>query len=147
MARTAGRFQGFKRASGLDVSRIAVAVYVCRGCEKQAAPGKKPQQCECGRMDFARFDSTGEARRWATLRLLEMHGKIFALERQVRFPLMAWDSARKMPVKVGVYVADFVYQQDGKRVIEDFKGAITDLAQWKLRHMEAQGAPVTLTRA
>lgn len=52
---------------------------------------------------------------------------------------------RTVASKVGVYVADFVYIRDGRKIIEDYKGAITDLAAWKVRHMAAQGQPVKLT--
>jgi Protein of unknown function (DUF1064) len=132
-----------RRASGVDIARIAVNVYVCRGCGAPCAPGQKPLQCvACGRLDFQKFDSMGEQQRFAELKLLERAGHISNLETQVRFPLMAYHN--KLPVRVGHYVADFVYLRDGNQVIEDFKGAITDLASWKLRHMTAQGMPVKI---
>ena len=94
-------------------------------------------------MDFLNFDSTGEAKRWATLLLSEKAGKISNLERQVRFPLMA--AGPKGPSKVGDYIADFVYVDEfGDQVREDFKGAVTDVADFKLRFMKAQGLPVKL---
>lgn len=101
----------------------------------------------CGSLSFYKFDSTGEAGRWATLCLLERAGKITDLKRQIRFDLMAARSlkGRTVAAKVGQYVADFTYKRGGEWVIEDFKGAMTDLASWKLRHMEAQGLPVKLT--
>lgn len=146
MARNYRGKGGFKRLSGVDVGRVAVKVYMCRGCEAQHAPGSKPTQClACGRMDFSVFDSKGEGERWAQLRLMEKARMISGLERQVRFPLMAWNEEKRLAVKVGEYWADFVYMRDGERVIEDFKGGLTDLASWKLRHMTAQGMPVKLT--
>jgi hypothetical protein len=92
-----------------------------------------------------KFDSKAEARRWAELLLRERAGLISRLERQVRFPLDAFRVCGP-PQTVGHYVADFVYVEDGKQIIEDAKGgAITDLASWKLRHVHAQyGAEVKL---
>lgn len=101
----------------------------------------------CGNLAFSVFDSTGEAGRWATLNLLAGQGMISDLQTQVRFPLMAARvvEGRTVTARVGYYVADFTYMRDGQQVIEDFKGGITELAAWKLRHMEAMGLPVKLT--
>lgn len=141
-------FKGLGKASGAAVGAIAIKVYVCHGCGLQHK-GQKPPQClSCGRMDFAKYDSIGEADRYAAL-LLRVHAKlIHSLETQVRFPLMA-HRADGVGVKVGEYWADFVYvrTEDDQRVIEDYKGAITDVAAWKLRHMAAQGLPVTIITA
>lgn len=78
------------------------------------------------------FDSTGEARRWVDLQLLQRAGQITELRRQVRFPLYVFDWL------IGEYIADFVYRRDGKRVVEDFKGVVTDLFKWKAKHFAAQ---------
>lgn len=101
----------------------------------------------CGGLAFTVFDSTGEAGRWATLCLKEKIGRITDLKRQVRFDLMAARvlQGRTVASKVGVYIADYTYVEDGVFIIEDFKGALTDVAAWKLRHMAAQGMPVKLT--
>lgn len=144
-----GRFtKGFRRVSGPSAGAIAVKVYSCKGCGAQSI-AKKPDQCQaCGRLDFVSFDSKGEAGRWATLCMMEGRGMISNLQRQVSFNLMAARSVdgKTVAAKVGRYVADFVYLRDGQQVIEDFKGGITDLAAWKLRHMEAMGFPVKLTK-
>ena len=85
-----------------------------------------------------RFDSKGEHRRWGELELLLKAGKITDLDRQVRFQLHANGK------KIGAYVADFVYQMDGKAVVEDFKGFRTSLYRWKKKHFEAEyGFPIT----
>ena len=139
---------GFKKLTGARAGAIAVKVAQCRGCGLQCRPGEKPKQClECGRMDFYWHDSTAEASRSATLSMLEKRGKIEELERQVRFPLFAARliDGKWVHVKVAVYVADFVYIENGKQVIEDVKGGMTDVASLKLRWMEAMGLPVKLT--
>lgn len=148
-----GGFRGIARVAGSSIGKIAVKTYVCRGCAVHHrgvdVDGKfrAPIQClGCGRMDFDTFDSSGEAKRWAEL-LLKVHaGLISDLSRQIRFDLMA-HRADGAAVKVGQYIADFAYTRDGARVIEDYKGPITDLSAWKLRHMAAQGMPVTVVTA
>ncbi len=133
------------RASGSAVGKIAVRVYVCRGCGVHHR-GTKPAQCHCGRMDFTSFDSQGEANTWAKLEMMEKAGKISNLQRQVRFPLMA-HRADGLGVKVGEYIADYVYEEKGEIVIADFKGAMTDVAALKLRWMESMGLPVRILTA
>lgn len=123
-------------------------VWSCKGCG--VIHNVKPAQCLCGRLDFISWDSMGEQKRFAELRLLEMAGEISELQRQVRFPLYARRPSLLNPVGdanlVGHYVADFVYtDKAGVTIVEDFKGGITDLAAWKLRHMDAQGTPVRIS--
>lgn len=141
-------FKGLGRATGAAIGKIAVKTFVCNGCGLQHK-GEKPVQCgECGRLDFAKYDSTGEANRFAELVLRVKAGLIHSLETQVKFPLMA-ARADGVPVKVGEYWADFCYVRvdTGARVIEDFKGALTDVAALKLRWMSAMGMPVTIITA
>lgn len=66
-----------------------------------------------------KFDSKKEAARWGELLILQRVASISALRRQVRFPLVV------NGVLVCVYVADFVYIEAGRRVIEDVKSAFT----------------------
>lgn len=84
-----------------------------------------------------KFDSIKEFRRYQELRLLEQAGRISKLKRQVPFELIP---AIREPDTVGPrggvkqgrviesavkYVADFVYDMDGRRVVEDTKGVRT----------------------
>lgn len=134
------------RASGSHIGKIAIKTFVCGGCGAHYK-GEKPGQCRaCSRMDFTRFDSADEARRWAQLLLLERSGQISGLVRQIRFPLMA-ARADGTAVKVGEYVADYCYVENGSQIIEDRKGAMTDVAALKLRWMEGMGLPVRVTTA
>lgn len=71
-------------------------------------------------------DSKGEARRYSDLLLLCAAGKITHLERQVRFKLYG-----KGDTEICVYVADFVYFEDGKHVAEDFKAVRTEAFKLK----------------
>ena len=87
------------------------------------------------------FDSKKESDRWNELNLLQRAGKISGLERQVKFVLIP-TQYEKFPrysqktgkrLKDGIrtleqecsYVADFVYMQDGKQIVEDTKGVKT----------------------
>lgn len=65
------------------------------------------------------FDSTQEYKRFLELKLLEKAGAIHDLRCQVRFPL------EKDGFLIETYVADFVYQEAGKEVVEDVKGFLT----------------------
>ena len=88
-------------------------------------------------VDGIRFDSKHEAVRFQELRLLERTGAISGLRRQVKYILIP---AQREPDSVGkrggkkkgkllekevAYYADFVYEEDGKTVVEDTKGVRT----------------------
>ena len=69
------------------------------------------------------FDSRKEARRYSDLVLLERAGMITDLQRQVKFELIPSQRIDGKDVERSVtYVADFVYKQHGKTVVEDTKG-------------------------
>lgn len=64
------------------------------------------------------FDSAREAKRYAELKMLETAGEISELDRQVKFELIP-----KQPGERAChYIADFVYLECGKTVVEDSKG-------------------------
>ena len=81
------------------------------------------------------FDSRKEATRYSELLILKKAGKITNLQRQVKYILIP--SQRECTIKNGVpkmgkvierecaYIADFVYEEDGKTVVEDTKGCRT----------------------
>lgn len=69
------------------------------------------------------YDSVKEFSRHQDLLLLERAGAIQGLQRQVRFeliPSQRYDG--KVVERPVFYVADFVYQEDGKTIVEDTKG-------------------------
>lgn len=79
--------------------------------------------------DGITFDSMKEYRRWVELSLLQRAGTIQELERQVKFELLPAQYEESEGKKRGKcleravnYVADFVYIEDGARVVEDTKG-------------------------
>lgn len=90
------------------------------------------QRTEVGGIKFA---SKREARRYQELKTLEASGMITALALQVRYPLTVGD------IKVGTYVADFVYRKATKMeftyaydtVVEDVKSPPTMTPLYKLK--------------
>lgn len=93
-------------------------------------------------VDGITFDSHREAQRYSELKLLQRAGQISSLQLQVRFELLPAQyvqtgevytrGPRKGQPKRGrcieqsvVYVADFVYTENGRKVAEDAKGMRT----------------------
>lgn len=71
------------------------------------------------------FDSKKEAKRYKELRLLEKAGAIKDLRTQVKFkliPAQRDEATGKVIERECSYKADFVYEEDGKTVVEDVKG-------------------------
>ena len=71
--------------------------------------------------DGITHDSIKEANRWCELKLLERAGKIQHLQRQVKYALIPKQEGERAVE----YIADFVYHEDGKLVVEDVKGKKT----------------------
>lgn len=141
----AKQWRQFGKINGSDLGKLAITTFVCCGCGT-FHEREKPAHCiSCGRIDFHRFMSRGEAVRWAQLLRLQRAGQISDLQRQVRFPLVTVTSTGK-PIKFADYVADFTYTEDGETVREDYKSksGIDPVAELKLRIMEASGLPVRL---
>lgn len=88
------------------------------------------------------FDSKHEYERWCELLLLQRAGKIHDLLRQVKFELIPaqYESYERYSQKTGKrlqdgtrcveqavnYIADFVYWEADKMVVEDAKGVKTE---------------------
>lgn len=71
------------------------------------------------------FDSKKEANRYKELRLLEKAGGIKDLRTQVKFkliPAQRDEATGEVIERECSYKADFVYEEDGKTVVEDVKG-------------------------
>ena len=102
---------------------------------RQYYPGKYGNKKT--KVDGIVFDSKKEARRYKELSLMETSGAIQDLQRQVKFVLIP---SQREPDTIGKkggvhkgrlierevsYIADFVYQENGKTVVEDTKGMRT----------------------
>ena len=71
--------------------------------------------------DGITHDSIKEANRWCELKWLEKAGRISHLQRQVKYTLIP-----KQDGEYAVsYIADFVYHENGKLVVEDVKSEAT----------------------
>ena len=68
------------------------------------------------------FDSKKEAHRYYELSILQAAGEISDLQRQVTYELIPKQDGER----ACTYKADFVYQENGKTVVEDVKGVRTD---------------------
>lgn len=71
------------------------------------------------------FDSKKEANRYKELLMLEKAGAIKDLRMQVKFtliPAQRDEATGKVVERECSYKADFVYEEDGKTVVEDVKG-------------------------
>lgn len=76
-------------------------------------------------VDGQMFDSKKEANRYQELLLLEKAGVIKDLRTQVKFkliPAQRDEATGKVVERECSYKADFVYEEDGKTVVEDVKG-------------------------
>ncbi len=85
------------------------------------------------------FASKGESRRAEELALLERGGVISDLKYQVRYVL-----SNKPKVSITI---DFVYNENGTEVHEDYKGVLTRDFRTKLAWLEmSEGIQVRLTK-
>ena len=82
-------------------------------------------------VDGIRFDSKKEANRYVQLKMLEKNGIISNLSLQVPYTL---SESTKYGRKIK-YIADFVYEEDGKIIVEDVKGVKTPVYKLKKRLM------------
>lgn len=99
------------------------------------------------------FDSQGEYNRWCELKMLERAGQITDLKRQVYFELIPAQyeidekGRRRLVERALGYVADYVYTEDGKTVVEDYKGLQTDAFKIKKKLMlYLKGFKIRLTK-
>lgn len=82
-------------------------------------------------VDGITFDSRREADRYLVLKGMEEDGLIEDLRRQVRYELVPAFDVDGRHYRHVCYVADFVYVEDGKEVVEDVKGMRTDVYKLK----------------
>ena len=88
-------------------------------------------------MNGIRFDSVKEARRYVDLNLLQRAGQIQDLQIQVPFILIPKQKDSKGRVIREVkYIADFVYIEKGRKIVEDVKGYRTKEYQIKKKLMK-----------
>lgn len=107
--------------------RISVAEAVRLGYIKREDLEAKPNKHGNVKtsLDEIRFDSKGEACRYAHLKHLERLGFISELRLQPCFVLQGGFTRNGKYYRPVTYTADFSYIENGRKVIEDYKGQLT----------------------
>jgi hypothetical protein len=83
------------------------------------------------------YDSKKEAKRALELEHLERIGIIHNLQKQVRFELQEpYTNNKGEKIRAITYVADFVYEKNGQKIVEDTKGIQTDVFKIKKKMFE-----------
>ena len=82
-----------------------------------------------------KFDSKKEYIRYLVLEDMERKKEISNLRRQVSFQLIPPFELDGKKYKGIKYIDDFVYQKDGKTIVEDTKGILTDVYKVKRKLM------------
>ena len=82
------------------------------------------------------FDSIAESKRYKELALLEKAGQIKGLELQPKFLLQEGFKKNGKTYRKIEYIADFMYIENGKVIIEDVKGMETDVFKLKRKMFE-----------
>lgn len=95
-------------------------------------------------IDGIKFDSKKEAKRYIALRELEKQGNIEKLVLQPRFLLQEGFRKNGKAYRKIEYVADFMYEQDGKLIVEDVKGIKTDVYKLKQKLFEKRYQDLTI---
>lgn len=95
-------------------------------------------------IDGIKFDSKKEAKRYIALRELEKKGNIEKLMLQPRFLLQEGFRKNGKAYRKIEYVADFMYEQDGKLIVEDVKGIKTDVYKLKQKLFEKRYQDLTI---
>lgn len=91
-------------------------------------------------IDGIEFDSKKESKRYCELKMLERAGAIQDLQLQVPFILipaqyLEVNGKNKCVERACKYIADFVYTENGKQIVEDAKGFRTDVYKIKRKLM------------
>lgn len=88
-------------------------------------------------VDGRTFDSKKESRDWKKLCTMEAAGMITNLRGQVPFELQPKYTTRDgRKIRAITYVADFVYERDGTKYVQDSKGMRTDVYKMKRKMFE-----------
>ncbi len=82
-------------------------------------------------VDGIKFHSKKEAARYLELKELQVSSAISDLRLQVPYKIIVNGAL------ICRYIADFVYLQEGKEVVEDVKGRLTDVYKLKKKLMKA----------
>jgi hypothetical protein len=111
--------------------KICPEFSTCTGQEKTKSKYKNQKVV----VNEIKFDSKKEAKRYQELLLMKKAGIITDLKRQVPFTLVPVFSLNKNRYRPLIYIADFVYKENGKEIVEDTKGYRTEVYRIKKKLM------------
>lgn len=87
-------------------------------------------------IDMYVFDSIAESKRYKELVLLQKAKKIENLQLQPKFLLQESFRKNGKTYRKIEYIADFMYEEDGKIIVEDVKGKETEVFKLKRKLFE-----------
>lgn len=87
-------------------------------------------------IDGIKFDSQKESNRYLLLKDKIKHNEISDLRLQVKFELQPSYVINGRTIRAINYIADFVYNESGKDIIEDTKGFRTEVYKLKKKMFE-----------
>lgn len=87
-------------------------------------------------IDGIKFDSQKESNRYLLLKDKIKHNEISDLRLQVKFELQPSYVINGRTIRAISYIADFVYNEGGKEIIEDTKGFRTEVYKLKKKMFE-----------
>lgn len=95
--------------------------------QAKAAPVARAPKYKNQRVEYQgeKFDSKRELAHYQRLQLLERHGKIAELTRQVSFVLAPGAIIQGKRKRALTYRCDFTWQEAGQLVVADVKGQLT----------------------
>lgn len=111
--------------------------YAARREKKAAAPQRQKYANQPTTVGGIEFDSKAEARYWLLLQARLEAGEISNLRRQVVYelaPAVVILGRKRPPLR---YIADFVWEEGGKTIVADTKGAVPDAYRIKRHLMKA----------
>lgn len=103
----------------------------CKRCHGTGIVKKNKYRNKNITIDGHTFPSLKEANRYCELKILLKAGEISDLTLQPSFdicPQVKWNGRT---LRKRIYIADFMYIENGKKVVEDSKGAITKIYSLK----------------
>lgn len=87
-------------------------------------------------IDMYVFDSIAESKRYKELILLKRAGKISELQLQPKFLLQESFRKNGKTYRKIEYIGDFMYEENGKIIVEDVKGKETEVFKLKRKLFE-----------
>lgn len=129
--RTSGKAGPARATANLQ----AYSSQIAKGARKSSNPNK--YNAKKVEINGVQWDSKHEARDGAKLQQLASAGIISSLQRQVKFVLQeGYRNNQGKAIRPICYIADFVYERDGQKYVQDSKGVRTEVYKIKRKLFE-----------